>query len=233
MTVQLVLVLIHCQSTLLSAGYNDYTEIYYNGDSNGLSTRGVLSIKSQSVKNFGFQYGIWSSIIRRYANDGEPLGNAKGIMDLTSPEPIPDRYSPEADSMGYIYFLGFSNHWVYRFNVDTLAVEVVDSSSIKNQALGIGIKGKGNDAYLTLAAASNIFGMQLTDGFHTGDIDTLVNDPGYTFWDVTVGRDNMIYSTYYSSDNTLPGIAAFDMSKFSGTPLTLAILSWTVVGDKR
>ena len=214
-----------------SAGYNDYTEIYYDGSGNGLSTRGVTSIKSQSVKNFGFQYGIWSTIVRRYANDGEAWGDVKGNNELTSVTPMDDRYSPEADSMGYVYFLGYSNHWVYRFNVDTLVQEVVDSTSIKNLAVGIGIKGKGNDAYLTLAAESNIFGMQLTDGFHSGAIDTLVNQPGYTFWDVTVGRGNMIYSTYYSSDDSLPGVAAFDMSKFSGTPLTLADADWTVIGD--
>ena len=213
-----------------SAGYNDYTEIYYDGG-NGLSTRGATVIKSQSVRNFGFQYGIWSGIIRRYANDGMPWGDVKGNNELASPELMPDRYSPEADSMGNIYFLGFTNHWVYRFNVDNLELEIVDSTSIKNSAVGIGIKGNGDDAYLTLAAASNIFGVQLANGVSSGATDTLVNDPTYTFWDVTVGRGTMMYATYFQSDVTLPGVAAFDMSKFTGTPLTLADADWTVVGD--
>jgi DNA/RNA endonuclease YhcR with UshA esterase domain len=213
-----------------SAGYNNYTEIYYNGG-NGLSTRGVTSIRSQSVKNFGFQYGIWSGIVRRYANDGQPWGDNKGSNVLTSPEPIPDRYSPKADSMGYIYFLGYSNHWVYRFNVDTLKVEIVDSSSIKSQAVGLSIKGKGNNAYLAVVANSDIFGMQLTGGTHYGSIDTLVNDPNYKFWDVAFGRGSMFYATYYSSDTSLPGVAAFDMSKYAGTPMKLSDADWKVIAD--
>ncbi|MBI3111094.1 MAG: T9SS type A sorting domain-containing protein [Ignavibacteriales bacterium] len=237
-------------------GYNTYKEIYYFGDGIGLSTRGVTVVKNSALKNFGFIYGLDSggylgtTGILRLTADGRPWGNSKGVgkldntgMTLGSGEA---RYTPEADSDGYIYLISHTQRQLLRFHTDTLNVAIVDSGSFGAwYPNGIGIlegpTGKriamttrNASGTAALGTDSKVLGFHLNPGstMNTGVRDTLVSGRGVAlFWDVVFGRDSTLYVTFNPPTGQLkPGVAKFDL-KGKTLPLTWADTSWTVRVD--
>ncbi|GEM_PF-5244993 len=242
--------------TTYDKGYNAYTTIYYHGEGNGLSTRGVTTIRNPSTKNFGFIYGIdnggylGTTGILRLSADGIPWGNSKGVGKLDNTGitlgPSEARYSPEADNDGYIYVISHTARQLLRFHTDTLNVAIVDSGNFGSWYInGIGIMQRTNGKRIAYAARnasgvaslgtdSRILSFHLQPGQtrNTGNRDTLVTSEGlFTFWDVVFGRDSLLYATFiYAGDAGKSGIAKFNLAGKSW-PLKVSDTSWTVRVD--
>ncbi len=228
-----------------SAGYSEYTVL--QDIEVGIYTRGVTSVKTQNVKNFGFVFsasgGGYAAGVTRHTNDLAQWGDEKGnaTLSVTYTDSISTvgsdnlRYSTEADDDGYIYVARRSGTVpaIYRYQADELVISMIDSGGYNGSPQGIAINGTGTDKYI---AVSNAGGEVY--GFNIGENDTwfqdkepLLIDSTTIFWDMTYGRDNMLYATYYAADTSfLPGVAAFNMNNYSGTAFTLQDAAWTVEG---
>ncbi|MGH2566763.1 MAG: FlgD immunoglobulin-like domain containing protein, partial [Bacteroidota bacterium] len=240
--------------TAYDQGYSEYTEIFYDGSGNGLSTRGVTAVKNPALRNFGFIFGLDSggfqgtTGILRLSADGRPWGNAKGTGKLNNTGITLGsgefRYSPEADSDGYIYLIGHTQRQIVRFHTDTLNAALVDSGSWGSwypNGIGIleGLSGKllafstrNASGTASLGTDSRILSFHLNPGqtTHFGSKDTLVTSQGVVlFWDVAFGRDSTLYVTFNPpTGSQRPGVARFDLGGKT-LPLTWADTSWTVV----
>jgi len=227
----------------MNPGYFEYTMLSNQGLP--ISTRGVTCVKNPAVKNFGFIYAASSGATyvtgaARHSADGMMWGDVKGAPKLTTTgialgDPNA-RYSSEADNAGYIYVIGRDNRQLLRYHTDTLNVTVVDSSGYAGWYLnGIAIRENGgkfiaiaaNNANSAAGTDSKVFGFELgakPNYFGQKDV-VLAGDSTLIFWDVTFGRDNMLYATFFGkSDNIRPGIAAFE---YKGTTLHMKDTLWT------
>ncbi len=228
-----------------SAGYTEYT-VLANIEV-GIFTRGVTSMKSTEVKNFGFVYsasgGGYAAGVTRHTNDLAQWGDTKGDATLTvtydgdigtvGSDNL--RYSSEAHSDGFVYLARRSGTvpGIYRYHVDELEISLIDSGGYNGSPQGISLKGDGTDKYVAVSNASGE-----VYGFNLGENETwfqakesLLIDSTAIFWDITFGRNDMLYATYYAPDTSyLPGVAAFNLANYSGAALTLADADWTVEG---
>jgi hypothetical protein len=249
-------------ATLGDHSYSVWVSTYDQGHSSftvlsdvdhNIYTRGVTSITNPNLKNFGFIYtadgGGYNGngmAVMRHTADGAEWGDVMGNAHLTTTgEPISGtlRYSSEADSEGYVYLLNRSSSLpeVFRYHTDTLNIALVDSggySTTNNSALlqGLAVRGTGAARYLAIAAYSKVYGFHLGNAstyFGTKDV-ILEGDSTFTFWDVTFGRDSMMYVTYHNNKDTgavLTGVAEFNLTGYSGTALTMADTVWTAMVD--
>lgn len=227
-----------------SAGYDQYTVLYDKEVS--IYTRGVTSMKSQSVKNFGFTYtasgGGYAFGVARHTNDMEAYGDAPGNPNLsvTYTDDFSTigsdnlRYSSEATDDGYVYLARRSSTVpaIYRYHVDSLVVELVDSGGYGGAApQGVAIGGSGDDQLIIVTDWDGKVHTFLNDGLtQAHEKTTILDDSTALFWDATTGADSgWLYVTYQSPDTAfLPGVAAFDFTTWAGTPLTLADAEWIV-----
>lgn len=227
-----------------NAGYDQYTVLYDKEVS--IYTRGVTSMKSQAAKNFGFTYsasgGGYAFGVTRHTNDMEAYGDAPGTASLsvTYSDSISTvgsdnlRYSSEASEDGYVYLARRSSSVpaVYRYHVDSLVVELVDSGGYGGAApQGIALGGADEDQLIIVSDWNGKVHTFLNDGLtQSHEKTTILDDSTALFWDVTTGADSgWLYVTYQSPDTAfLPGVAAFDFTAWAGTPLTLADAAWVV-----
>lgn len=229
-----------------SAGHDAYTVLY--DKEVPIYTRGVTSMKSQAAKNFGFTYsasgGGYASGVTRHTNDMAQFGDTPGnaTLSVTYTDTISAvgsdnlRYSSEADNDGYVYLARRSSTvpGIYRYHVDSLVVELVDSGGYGGAApQGIAIGGTGSDQIIIVTDWNGKVHSFLNDGStisHTKQV--LLDDSTAIFWDATTAKDSgWLYVTYQAVDTSfLPGVAAFDFSTFipGSDPLTLADAAWTV-----
>lgn len=227
----------------MNPGYFEYTMLSNQGLP--ISTRGVTCVKNTAVKNFGFIFAASSGSTyvtgaARHSADGMMWGDVKGAPKLTTTgialgDPNA-RYSSEADNAGYIYVIGRDNRQLLRYHADTLNVTVVDSSGYAGWYLnGIAIRENGgkfialaaNNANSAAGTDSKVFGFELgaKSNYFGAKQEVLAGDSTIIFWDVTFGRDNMLYATFFGkSDNIRPGIAAFE---YKGTTLHMKDTLWT------
>lgn len=176
----------------MQAGYVDY-EVLFDKEI-GIWTRGVSSMKSQAVRNFGFQYALsnggYVTGVARHANDGNEWGDVKGTAQLTveSVDPIgPDnfRYAATADAEGNIFAARRSGTVpaVYMMNADEQVMRRIDSSDWGGQRpQGLAVSGGASAGYLAISNhVGDIYGMDL-DGsadYFDAQSDLLVNsNPG-------------------------------------------------------
>ncbi len=158
--------------TSATTGYADY-EVIYDVET-GIWTRGVTSMISQKVRNFGFQYsasgGGYVKGIARHANAGSEWGDIKGAVALTveSADAIgPDnfRYSATADDDGNVFVARRSGSVpaVYMMNVDEQVMRRIDSSDWGGQRpQGLAVSGGASSGYLVVSNnVSDIYGMDL------------------------------------------------------------------------
>ena len=249
-------------ATLGDHSYSVWVSTYDQGHSSftvlsdvdhNIYTRGVTSITNPNLKNFGFIYtadgGGYNGngmAVMRHTADGAEWGDVMGNAHLTTTgEPISGtlRYSSEADSEGYVYLLNRSSSLpeVFRYHTDTLNIALVDSGGYSSDNLGsylqgLAVRGTGAARYLAIAAYSKVYGFHLGNAstyFGTKDV-ILEGDSTFTFWDVTFGRDSMMYVSFYNNKDTgsvLTGIAEFNLTGYSGTPMTMADTTWTAMVD--
>ena len=227
-----------------SAGHDSYTELHSSEPA--VYTRGVTSIKTQKVKNFGFTFtagnGGYATGVARHTNDMQQYGDVPGKAQLTvtyadtgftvGPDNL--RYSSEADDDGNVFIARRSTSapGIYMYNVDELVVSLVDSGGYNGATpQGLAIGGSiPNQVILVSTNLGDVLTFQ-NDGVTTNNIKVpVLVDTDVTFWDVTVGRDSgTVYTTYYYTDSSyIGGVAAFDMIGWDGTPKTLGDAVWTV-----
>ncbi len=230
-------------------GYTDYTLLAQYDYS--IYTRGVTTIKNQNVNNFGFIYtadaGGYASGAARHANNGMSWGDAPGVplYTTTGDAPIgPDnlRYSSESDDDGFIYVARRSNSvpGIYRYHADSTVVTLIDSGGYnaagRGWPQGIAVTGTGTDKTLIISDHLGV-----VYGFEIGNANTyfgtkhvVLRDTTVRFLDMVVGRNNILYATYYYlGDAGKPGVAKFDLTTFNfGDPhKTLADAVWKAEAD--
>ena len=236
-----------------SAGYDAYTVLH--DEEVGIFTRGVTSVTTQSVKNFGFTYsasgGGYASGVTRHTNDMAQFGDVPGnaTLSVTYTDDFSTvgsdnlRYSSEADDDGYVYLARRSATvpGIYRYHVDSLVVELVDSSGYgidsdggKIAPQGIAISGTGDTQLIVVSDWAGKVHSFLNDGSSTSNPkEVLIDDPNAVIWDITTGdKDGWLYATYQAPDTSfLPGVAAFDFNSWVPgvtAPYTLADAVWKV-----
>jgi flagellar hook assembly protein FlgD len=231
------------QITTFDAGYSAYTELFWADPA--IFTRGVTSVRNPAFANFGFMFaagnGGYVTGIARHSADvtqwGDVLGDAKLTNTGATVGPSNLRYSSESDMDGYVYLIGRDNREVYRYHTDTLDVALVDSGGYETTIQGIAVRGVAADQkkYLAIAGTEKVYGFLLGDkATHFAPKDVLLDgDSTLIYWDVVFGRDSIMYATYYHvGDSVLaPGIAKFDLTGYTGTPLTFADTVWTTTVD--
>ncbi|MBL1214167.1 MAG: T9SS type A sorting domain-containing protein [Ignavibacteriae bacterium] len=224
-------------------GYAAYTDIV--NYEVGIFTRGVTTVKTQDVKNFGFTYsasgGGYASGITRHSNDmtewGDMMGAAALSYTTTEPAVVGSdnlRYSSEADDEGYVYLARRSSDVpaIYRYHVDMLELTLVDSGGYNDaNPQGIAIEGTGVTQKIIVSNSNGEVFRFTNDGSTTAHVkEVILQDTNTVFWDVTTGRNSgWLYATYYAPDDMafMPGIAAFDLNTYTGTPFELTDAAWT------
>jgi len=228
----------------MNGGNFEYTQLSSTGVA--ISTRGVTCITNPALKNFGFVYAASSGSgyptgAARHAADLSFWGDTKGDATLTTTGialgTANARYSSEADNEGYIYVIGRDNRQILRYHSDTLNVKVIDSTGYAGWYLNsIAIRELNGGKFIAVAANnsssaagtdSKVFGFEIGNNasYFGAKSDVLVGDSTIIFWDVTFGRDNLMYVTFFGkSDNLRTGIAAFN---YTGTTLHMKDTLWT------
>jgi hypothetical protein len=206
-------------------GYADY-EVLYDVET-GIWTRGVSSVKTQDVRNFGFQYALsgggYVSGVARHANDGSQWGDVKGNAQLTveSEDAIGSdnfRYSATADSEGNI-FAGRRSGTVpavYMMNVDEQVMRKVDADDWGGQRpQGITVSGGASSGYMVVSNhIGDVYGMDLdgSDDYFATQSDLLVStNPGSATTD-------LFFSAYMEGSSNNKGIEIFN-----GTDSTISL----------
>ena len=206
-------------------GYGDY-EVLYDVET-GIWTRGVASMKSQDVRNFGFQYGLsgggYVTGVARHANDGTQWGDVKGAAQLTveSVDPIgPDnfRYSATADSEGNIFAARRSGDVpaVYMMNADEQVMRRIDSSDWGGQRpQGLAVSGGASSGVLVVSNhIGDIYGMDLdgsADYFDTQSELLVSTNQG-------AATADLFFSTYMEGSSNNKGIEIYN-----GTDSTISL----------
>ena len=163
--------------TASNAGHSGYTTLFY--DQPSIFTRGVTTIHDLNSRNFGFVFtasgGGYLTGIGRHAADLSQWGDVKGNASRSYTGPVPVgpgefRYSSEADEDGYVYLLRRNDKELWRYHVDTMDVQLVDSGGYDgtSRLYGVDIAGEGNNKFVAIAGNEKVFGFELNGPTYFG-----------------------------------------------------------------
>jgi hypothetical protein len=235
--------------TAFHGGYATYTQTaLITSPLAFIYTRGVTAITNPALDMFGFIYtvsrGGYVTGIARHTADGRQWGfkpDSAYLPNTGVPTPGTGNnisYAPTADLDGYVYIIKYDDHRIYRFHVDTMDVELYDSSAYGMRIQGLDVRGTGASKILYVTGDSAVWRIPIgTQTFNTQTPEMLVTvgtdtGVGLVFWDAKVGQDNSLYVIYRSTGavGTLPagsrGVLKFDLNTGS-LPKTFADTVWT------